>query len=501
VEPRPLGLGDLGPHPAVVGVLELRRPTGGDVESRPLVERELEPGRAGRGMGLAAPSCGTGGGGAASRLRGLCSAAAPELPAPVWALQGGMLLNAVGTGFVFPFLVVYLHGVRGLSLGASGVVAAAFGAATFAATPFGGAVADRFGARRTLIGSLALLAAGYALVPTSPSAAALVACMAVAGLGNAGFYPSQSALTLAFTPPECRPAAFSLQRVGQNVGVAVGGIAGGLIAQPARPWTFTVLFFANAISFALYAAVVPFLPRVAAERRSAIGGSFRAVVRDRVFVRLIALNVVVAGAGYASFETLLAPYARDTTGIGERAIALVFFANMLAVAAFQLPVTRLVAGRARARVLAGAAAVFAISYAVVPAIGAAASGAAAAALLVAVSGLYSVGEMLHGPTQSALVADLAPPELRGRYFSLLTCSYALGFTLGPAAGGALMGASGTGFWAVAVVILLAGAVGLVRLDARLPARGQARSTAAAGRTLPRRPAATAVARQSPAPAQ
>jgi hypothetical protein len=39
----------------------------------------------------------------------------PRLPREVWILQGGGLLNSFGNGLVLPFLIIYLHNVRGRS--------------------------------------------------------------------------------------------------------------------------------------------------------------------------------------------------------------------------------------------------------------------------------------------------------------------------------------------------------------------------------------------------
>ena len=50
---------------------------------------------------------------------------APRLPRAVWALELGGLINAFGNGFVYPFLFIYLHNVRGFALGTSGLKASA----------------------------------------------------------------------------------------------------------------------------------------------------------------------------------------------------------------------------------------------------------------------------------------------------------------------------------------------------------------------------------------
>ena len=74
-------------------------------------------------------------------LRGLD----PRLPRAVWALELGGVINSFGNGFVYPFLFIYLHDVRGFALGLSGlIVATNAGVALVAGTP-GGAAADRFG--------------------------------------------------------------------------------------------------------------------------------------------------------------------------------------------------------------------------------------------------------------------------------------------------------------------------------------------------------------------
>ena len=59
----------------------------------------------------------------------------PRLPRPVWILSFGGLANAVGNGLAFPFLVIYLHNVRGFSLGLAGLVLATTGAVSLLAGP------------------------------------------------------------------------------------------------------------------------------------------------------------------------------------------------------------------------------------------------------------------------------------------------------------------------------------------------------------------------------
>src|SRR4029453_13475873 len=53
----------------------------------------------------------------------------PHLPRQVWLVQIGGVVNALGNGIVFPFIVIYLHNVRGISFADAGFALAIGGAA------------------------------------------------------------------------------------------------------------------------------------------------------------------------------------------------------------------------------------------------------------------------------------------------------------------------------------------------------------------------------------
>ena len=121
----------------------------------------------------------------------------------------------------------------------------------------------------------------------------------------------------------------------------LGGLVGGLIATTDRPSTFTVLFLGDAATFLVFAAVVlAFVPSPtgAAERAQRIG-SYADVLRNRVFVGVIALNFVFIAAGMAQLESLPV-YAKNEAGVTERGIGFLFFVNTLVVVLAQLPPDR-----------------------------------------------------------------------------------------------------------------------------------------------------------------
>jgi MFS family permease len=389
----------------------------------------------------------------------------PQLPRSVQTLQLGGLLNAIGNGLILPFTLIYLHNERGIGLGTAGLVMGTNAAVSLVAGPIAGALVDRVGGKKMLAIALLFLTvgiAGYSLVETAWQGF-LVA--AVVGIGNGAFWPSQSSLLSGLAPREKRPAVFAMQRVTMNLGIGIGGLAGGFIASE----SFQALFIIDAFTFVAYAAVLWVFvpePRHAVER-AARSGSYRDVFRHRVFMGLMAVNAAFIVAGIAQLEVLPA-YAKNEVGIAETGIGQLFFINTLAVVLLQLPIARFARGHRRMPYLALVGVFCAASWLLVPVSGLWLAGAGAFAVLALAVAIFGVAECLHGAVQAPLVADLADHRLIGRYMAISALSWQVGFTIGPAAGAALLAASPTGLWiAAAIVCLLAGGAALV-LERSLP---------------------------------
>ena len=87
------------------------------------------------------------------RMRAYLRSLNPQLPRDVWILQAGGLANMFGNGVIGPFLIIYLHNVRGISLGVAGLIVASSSAAALCSGFVGGALADRLGPRAVLSGA------------------------------------------------------------------------------------------------------------------------------------------------------------------------------------------------------------------------------------------------------------------------------------------------------------------------------------------------------------
>jgi MFS family permease len=398
-------------------------------------------------------------------MRGFLSSLNPRLPRAVQLLQVGGLMNAFGNGLVVPFLLIYLHNERGISLGIAGLVLATNAGVSLISGPVGGALVDRVGGKAMLTTALGFLTLGFLLYAFVESPWHGFLASAVTGIGNGFFWPAQSTLLAGLTTRAQRSATFAMQRVVMNLGIGLGGVAGGFIASE----SFQALFILDALSFVAYAAVLTVFVHDPArtEERAERPGRYGTVFRHKIFMTLMGLNALYIGAGIAQLEILPA-FAKNEAGVSERGIGWLFFINTMVIVLLQLPTTRLAEGRRRIPLLALLGAVSAAAWLLVPASSLWLSGMAAFGVLAIAVSIFALGECLHGAVQPTLVVDLADPRLIGRYMAVSALSWQVGFMVGPAVGGALLAASPTGLWLVMASVLLLTGLASLALEHGLP---------------------------------
>ncbi|TMF80365.1 MAG: MFS transporter, partial [Chloroflexi bacterium] len=299
------------------------------------------------------------------------------------------------------------------------------------------------------------------------------ACSIVSGAGIGAAGTANRTLTIRLVKREQRTAAFALNRVSGNFGIGSGAtVAGFIVASAQRLSSFQTLYLFDAVTYAAFALIVlAAVPSPRAETVTATdanGTGFRAVARDRLFLTVIAANIVLVVVGHTFFSNILPPFAKTHTPLGPAAIGIIVLVNTSFVVIAQIPAVRLVARMRRSHAFAAASALFAVSLlAVLPAT-LIHSELAATSLLAGVAIVFAIGECVHTNVLGPLVADMAPAHLLGRYLSLYSLTFSISLALGPAIGGLLLQTSPDAiWWGGALAAVLAGAV-LLRLSGRIP---------------------------------
>jgi MFS family permease len=388
------------------------------------------------------------------------------LPRELWVVQLGIFLNYLGWGSVLPFEVIYLHEARGFSLGTAGAVIGVLTGLAVVAAPVAGPIIDRVGARVTAAGAGVALAVGYGGLALAQSPAQAFAAAVAAGIGNGALLPSQSALIASVVPSELRHRATAVSRVASNAGAGLGGALGGLVAAHGLDG-FVALFLANAATYLAYVAILVVVVREAV-RPEPMAGGYRVVIRDRPFMRLAVTEIGMIAVGWGVFTWIVPPFAHSEVGAGSQLIGLLLFANAFTVVLAQIPVARLSEGHRRAVTMASAALTFVAGCLLVVVAGLVDLGVAYAALIAATI-VVGVGECLYTTALMPLVADLAPPALRGRYMATTGVSWWLGLALAPTVGTQLLSASPSGALLASAGVAAAAGVSALALERDLPA--------------------------------
>jgi MFS family permease len=369
------------------------------------------------------------------------------LPRAFWVLWSGTLINRIGL-LVEPFLALYLTGARGLSLTATGVVLAMSGAGSVFSQLIGGALADRIGRRTTLtFGMLAnaasLLALGYSrgLVP-------LLAAAFAVGLTIDIYRPASAAIVADLVAPAERPRAYGLLFWAVNLGFSIAMVAGGLLARAGFIW----LFWADAVTCAVFGLLVW---RAVPETRMRRGGrretgSFFDVLRDPLMTGFVLLSFAVSFVYMQAYTTL--PLAMRISGLPTQAYGLAMAVNGVAIVAIQPLASGWLGRHDLSAVLASGIALIGLGFGLTSF--ASTTWSYAATVLV-----WTLGEITTAGAGASIVANLAPPNLRGRYSGLFGLSFSAGFLLAPLGGTRLLEHGRAVLWLTCAGICVGAALG------------------------------------------
>jgi MFS family permease len=393
--------------------------------------------------------------------------------------EGKMLLSIVvveflGTGLVLPFLVVYLHEIRGFTLSDVGLLIGLGPLLGFLVVGPGGAAIDSYGARRVILASTLCLIAGDVALAFATTMPIAVLAVSLQGIAWGVEWPASQSLIAVAVPSELRPRYFGVSFTLLNLGIGIGGIIGGLFVNVHHPATFQAIYLADAISFLpiLYLLLVPLrhlAGRPVHDDEPPPTESYLQVLRRPAVAMVVTLSFVSGYVGYAQLNAGTQAFARAVGEVSTQGLGFAYACNTLVIVLLQLVVLRRIEGRRRTRVIMVMSLVWAIAWMILGASALVPGTLGATILVAACTSIFALGETLMQPTIPPLVNDLAPDHLRGRYNAVSTAAFSLSAIIAPVVAGWLIGHGGSGLYiwqlvaGCAVVVWVA-----VRLERSLP---------------------------------
>ncbi|MER6508685.1 MFS transporter [Nonomuraea sp. NPDC001636] len=340
-----------------------------------------------------------------------------------------LAVDALGTGLLRPFLLLYGVTVLRLSAPVTGIAMTAGVVVGLVCMPAVGRWLDR-GARSTVVAaSMLVRVLGVALLLAAPAGHVWLFATAALflGIGNQAWPAAHAALVATVAHGRERDAALAAGRALRNAALGVGALlataclAGGAAAlQAMAAVTGLAYLAAAALAWSVRLRARP----AAAPATDVPGGP---VPRMRA---LLAANVVYVFC--LNVPEIAVPLVLVTQMHASPVWpAAVFVANTVLVVTLQVPVTVLLSRFPRRTVLALAGVVLAASYLGFLAATSLGPGWGAPAVAV-VSVVCTIGEIVYAGSATALVTALAPAHLLGRALARFQLSTGFGLAVSPA---------------------------------------------------------------------
>ncbi|MEZ0394986.1 MAG: MFS transporter [Anaerolineales bacterium] len=365
-----------------------------------------------------------------ARLRHTFAAYPPQF----WLIVFGVMFSSIGSSIIWPFQLIYISHTLDRPLTATATLITISSAIGLTVSFLGGSLADRFGRKPIMVLALTGHSLAYILMSRANSYPAFLLPMSIMGAAMPFYAVGSDAMMADLLTPPKRPGGYSILRMMNNAGIAIGPVIGGLLVTR----SYALAFYAAAAGMLTYALLLLVFARETLHRapqgettesfaQNLLG--FGQVFRDRTFIVFVAATAFGLIAPLMMW-TLLAVYTNTYFGLPEDLYAWLPVTNALMCVFVQYFVT-LVTRRFRPILMIAAGM---LVYAV---------GVGSVGVMSGFWGFWTsmvimtLGELILMPTGTTYAANRAPEAMRGRYMSIYWLTWGLARAAAPMIGGFL----------------------------------------------------------------
>jgi len=392
-----------------------------------------------------------------------------QLDRRVWQMAFARAVNTMGLSLVMTFLGVYVVETRGYPAWLYGLIALVANLGQSVASAWAGNLSDRIGRRRIVTGSLFIRSVFIAAMGTQILLHAplwsLALNMVVTSSLRGCFEPVAYALVSDVVRDDQRIAAFGLQRMGTNLGWAVGPALGGTLSLVISYGAVFYIAAAGMIAAAIVTMFVVDPPCASPQKSDDVVGALHAGLRDPV-LRLLMLGTFLAALLMTQMYSTFAIFLTDELALTKADVGVLYTLNGLGVLLLQLPAVVLVQRAGIGRVLPWASLFDALGFALVG-LATGLPGVAVAMIVMTSS------EVMFAPAHQTAIAQVADPARRGRTYGVVGFAQTAGVAAAPLLGGSLLDTIGShhvAVWAAIATIGIAQAWTFMAFVARVSSR-------------------------------
>ncbi len=400
----------------------------------------------------------------------------PQVNAQVWILALGRFLSQTGSGFTVFYTAIFFVNEVGLSATAVGVALGSSQVSGIGGRFLGGYLSDSefCGRRGALLLSASLSAIASLVIAAAYDFPTLVLGKLLIGLGYGLYWPATEAVVADLTEGGDRSEAFALTRLGDNIGLQLGIVLAGILISTTG--VSRGLFVINGLFFLAFFGVVYFAleetykPNAISEDtkiEKEVKNRWFVAFSDRLFLTFVAVNLLFTFY-FSHVHSTLTIYLSKFGNFSPTIISGLFTWHITLSVVLQLPAAKLLDRLSRPNALTISALLWGVGFVVIDFIGFVETGNLLLAIIAL--GLLAIAGIIYGPTESALIADLSPQNLRGIYSSINAQSWAIGYLIGQPLGGFALDSSPVVincFWLGMALSVIVAVVVLQYLDKRI----------------------------------
>jgi predicted MFS family arabinose efflux permease len=378
-----------------------------------------------------------------------------------WWLAFVLLVNRSGT-MVVPFMTIYLTQHHHYSIAQAGFVMGLFGLGAVAGGYVGGKLTDKYGFFD--IQFFTLLGGGILFMVLGQMNSFPLICIFTLLLSfvNEAFRPANATAVAHFSKPENRTRSYSLNRLAVNLGWAVGGLLGGMLAMV----NYEILFWVDGITNITAAFLLRHFLRpsnaVAPEHHTSAERTGTSAYRDKFYLWFIVCTLLFAMCFFQLF-TNLPVYFKQKLHFTEFFIGILMAVNGLIIAFIEMILVYQLEGRRSSlwyiTLGVGLCGCSYMLYNLLP---------GAHLLAIGAMVVITMGEILAMPFMNAFWISRSSLNNRGQYAGLYTIAWASAQVLGPTLGAQVAEHYGfTWLWWMTGALCLLASAGFFLLRRRL----------------------------------
>lgn len=343
----------------------------------------------------------------------------------------GMLISTLGSSMIWPFLMIYVSETLDVSLAVVTSLMTVNSVTSLLFSFIAGPVIDRLGRKWVMVISLVGNGACYIFMSMADSMPAFVVLMALRGAFHPLYQVGSDAMMADMLPPQKRSDGYSLLRMSNNLGIALGPAIGGFVTSA----SYSVAFYLAATGLIGYSLLLAIKARETLPVQTGIEkikerfGGYGQILRDKPFIQFN-LTFTLTTITASMIWVLLAVYAKHNYGVPESLYGFIPATNAIMVVTLQMIVTRWTKKRRPIQMIALGAFFYGLAAIMI--------GFGASFWIFWLSMVVmTTGELIMVPTATTFSANLAPADKRGRYMSIHGMTWGIASGIGPLTGGIL----------------------------------------------------------------